>query len=282
MALPIYPSITHENKTTNDRRKNMSVRTTVRSVIRESLHRVGYEIFRIHREDPVPGYPDLTKAEAEIIQAALPYTMTPVDRLYALINAVRYICTYKIFGAFVECGVWRGGSMVAAARTLMECGCLDRELYLFDTYEGMPKPQDVDKTYRGVTAAFHYETHRTSTGRSNLCYASLEDTQQVLYSTGYPKERVHFIKGKVEDTVPLSAPDKIALLRLDTDWYESSKHELFHLFPLLAPAGVLIIDDYGHWQGCRKAVDEYFGGQETPVLLNRIDYSSRIAVKPRL
>jgi O-methyltransferase len=112
------------------------------------------------------------------------------------------------------------------------------------------------------------------------CVAGLEDVKRNLYSTGYPKEKLHFIKGKVEDTVPGQAPENIAMLRLDTDWYESTAHELQHLYPRLAKNGVLIIDDYGHWLGSRKAVDEYFAKQSFCPLFNRMDYTGRLAVKP--
>lgn len=98
-----------------------------------------------------------------------------------------------------------------------------------------------------------------------------------MQSTNYPAEMLVFIKGKVEDTIPKTMPKHIALLRLDTDWYESTKHELLHLYPLLSKSGVLIIDDYGYWAGSKKAVDEYFSKGE--MLLNRIDYTSRIAIK---
>jgi len=114
----------------------------------------------------------------------------------------------------------------------------------------------------------------------NCANAPLEEVKDVLYGTGYPKERIHFIAGKVEDTIPGSAPASIALLRLDTDWYASTKHELVHLFPRLSQAGVIIIDDYGHWKGSRQACDEYFAQNHIALLLNRIDYTGRIAVKP--
>ena len=106
------------------------------------------------------------------------------------------------------------------------------------------------------------------------------ENEQNVFSTGYPKERIHFIKGKVEETLPKHAPGKIALLRLDTDWYESTAHEMTHLYPRLSENGVLIIDDYGHWQGARQAVDEYFARQEFRPLLTRMDYSARMLVKP--
>ena len=94
------------------------------------------------------------------------------------------------------------------------------------------------------------------------------------------RKRIHFIRGRVEDTIPAQAPARIALLRLDTDFYESTKHELIHLFPRLVPNGVLILDDYGHWQGARKAVDEYFEDNPCRILLNRIDFAARIGIKP--
>ena len=100
-----------------------------------------------------------------------------------------------------------------------------------------------------------------------------------MNSTGYDEGMVHLVKGRVEETIPQHAPDSIALLRLDTDWYESTKHELERLFPRLSKHGILIIDDYGHWQGARRAVDEYFAGNKIPILLSRADYTGRVAVK---
>ena len=100
-----------------------------------------------------------------------------------------------------------------------------------------------------------------------------------MASTDYPEENIIYIKGKIEETLPGYIPRKISILRLDTDWYESTKHELEHLYPILSPGGVLIIDDYGHFAGARKAVDEYFSGLEKPPYMPRIDYSGRIIIK---
>jgi len=218
---------------------------------------------------------DFRDDEAEIVQAVRSWTLTGPERIYALIQAVRYISRNGIAGAVVECGVWKGGSMAAAARTLMQMGDVSRELYLFDTYEGMSDPTASDIDYSGKHAE---EVMRIDPGYR--CNAPLEIVREVLYGTGYPKEKIHFVRGKVEDTVPGLAPEQIALLRLDTDWYESTRHELVHLFPRLARAGVIIIDDYGHWGGSRQACDEYFGENRIPILLNRIDYTGRIALKP--
>ena len=163
---------------------------------------------------------------------------------------------------------------VAAALALLQRGDTSRDLYLFDTYEGMSAPTADDVMFDGQTAKALLDLEKPTEDHANYwCFAGLEDVKRNLYSTGYPKEKLHFIKGKVEDTLPGQAPDQIALLRLDTDWYESTAHELKHLFPRLSQNGVLIIDDYGHWLGARKAVDEYFAQQPLRPLLQRLDYT---------
>jgi hypothetical protein len=225
-------------------------------------------------------YPDFEPSHFETLDLVRPYTMTSPERIHALVEAVKYVTRRGIPGAIVECGVWRGGSMMAAARTLLALGVTGRDLYLFDTYEGMSSPTDRDVDLKGRRAA-QVLTSTSPTDKSPyLCDASLEDVQRSLERVGYPKGRVHYVQGKVEETVPAQAPDQIALLRLDTDWYESTRHELQHLYPRLVSGGVLIIDDYGHWQGARQATDEFINATPGFGLLSRIDYTGRLAVKP--
>jgi hypothetical protein len=205
-----------------------------------------------------------------------PFTMTSVERMYALYEAIRYVRAAEIPGDVVECGVWRGGSSMLAALTLAQLG-VSRRLWLYDTFEGMPPPGLHDVRYTGERAEESLDPTQRLAGVSNdWAWATRDDVESNMRSTGH--EGLELVEGKVEETIPAHAPDTIALLRLDTDWYESTHHELEHLYPRLAPGGVLIIDDYGHWQGARRAVDAYF--RERPILLNRIDYTGRIAVKP--
>ena len=161
------------------------------------------------------------------------------------------------------------------ALTLLAVGDTKRPLYLFDTFEGMSAPSEHDVRAEDNRPAA--ELLERSTSSKIWCRASIEDVSANMAMTGYPPENVTFCKGMVEDTLPAKAPDKIAILRLDTDWYDSTRHELNELFPRLAPGGVLIIDDYGYWAGARKAVDEYFA--DRPILLSRIDQTGRIAIK---
>lgn len=169
--------------------------------------------------------------------------------------------------------------MMAVGLTLRNLNCNSRDLYLFDTFEGMPKPGNVDVDINGQSAMPMFRSTQTGEDSSDFCFATLPDVQAGMAGTGYDQQLIHFIKGKVEDTIPSQAPAKIALLRLDTDWYESTRHELEHLFPRLSCGGILIIDDYGFWQGAQKATDEYIADRAPTLFLSRIDHTGRIAIK---
>ena len=207
------------------------------------------------------------------IQAVTPFTMIGHDRLFALIAAARHISKHKISGAVIECGVWRGGAMGAAALTFKALND-KRDMYLFDTFEGMSIPTAEDVTMGGNDAMEEFLEKRTGTESSNWCMASLEDVQANLKSLGLNINDFKFCKGMVEDTIPSQSPKgDIALLRLDTDWYKSTKHEMDHLFPKLVKGGILIIDDYGDWEGARKAVDEYLSTNNIRMMLTRVNGS---------
>ncbi|MFF3767676.1 TylF/MycF/NovP-related O-methyltransferase [Streptomyces sp. NPDC001922] len=249
-----------------------------------SLERLtGYELRR-----PVPPPAPPAKAKAGLpadyddearrtIQAVRPYTMTSPERLNALVLATRYVSRHGLPGAVVECGVWRGGSMQAVARTLLSIGDTSRDLYLFDTFEGMPPPTEKDRRRDGEMASDLLS--RRSKDHPIWAIATLDDVQEGMAQIPYPEDRVHYVPGRVEDTIPAGAPEEIAVLRLDTDWYASTRHELEYLYPRLVSGGVLLIDDYGWWQGSREAVDEFLEKTGARLLLLRMD-EGRIAVKP--
>ncbi len=225
------------------------------------------------------GYPvDMNRDVVETIIRVKDYTMTSVDRLNGLCEAVRYITSVGIEGDVVECGVWRGGSMMAVAEMLQKFDDCDRNLHLFDTFSGMSGPTSNDVSAHGDTAESLLKTQSKDDPTSVWCVSPLDEVRQHMQSTGYPEQRIFYYPGMVEETIPDGAPDKIALLRLDTDWYESTRHEMNHLFPRLADGGVLIIDDYGHWEGARRAVDEYFAEHGIGMMLHRLDYTGRIGI----
>ena len=243
--------------------------------IQKFLIRLGYNLVKF---DELPG-DILEKDFLKYYEKDKQFTMTGLFRMYALYHATKYVIDNNIEGDIVECGVWKGGSSMLSADMLAERNLSDRKLSLYDTYEGMSKPTDKD-LYHGFqqTALKDWESRQTDT-HNTWCYSPIEEVKENLLSTGYPEDKIEFIKGKVEDTIPGNIPKKISLLHLDTDWYESTYHELVHLFPLISKNGVLIIDDYGFWQGSREAVDQYFEENNIKMLFNRIDYNGRMFVK---
>jgi hypothetical protein len=248
----------------------------MKSVLKWLTRRAGYEVVSLRRPALRDGlFPaDFGEDDVKTYLAVRPFTQTTPERVFVLTRAVEYILAHDIPGAFVECGVWKGGSMMAVALALTRAGRRDRGLFLFDTYQGMPEP--VAQDGEGVRTEWEKNVAATHNGWN---YAPLDEVRANLNTTGYPPEHLHYVVGKVEKTVPASAPETVALLRLDTDFYESTRHELEHLFPRLSRGGVLIVDDYGAFQGARLAVDEYLREKGICLLLNRIDQDSRIAVK---
>ena len=249
----------------------------MKSFLQKIANSFNYEVTRLNKEKRLPS--DFEDRHSRIYEKISPFTMTSPERVFSLIEAVNYIEKNGIKGDIVECGVWKGGSMMAVAQTLIELNNVTRTLYLYDTFEGMPPPKDVDVTVHGEKADELLQADTDKEKNLKWAHSTLETVRENMGTTGYPVEKTKYIKGKVEDTIPGRIPSKIALLRLDTDWYDSTMHELKFLFPLLSRGGILIIDDYGYWQGARKAVDEYFASHDSPIYLSRIDETGRIAVK---
>jgi O-methyltransferase len=224
---------------------------------------------------------EATARDRSIIEQVRPFTMTSSERIWSLLRAVDYLHANEIVGDFVECGVWRGGSVMAMALRLQQLGATDRKLWLYDTFQGMTPPTDRDvEAVGGVSADALLKNTAVGNGNNVWCVADLPDVQMNLAKTSYPEQLVNFVEGDVSQTLLEKSPDSISLLRLDTDWYDSTQKELEVLYPKLVPGGVCILDDYGHWLGARAAVDEYFSGQAVKPLMLPIDFSGRIFIKP--
>ena len=255
----------------------------LKTMAKNSLRLAGFELTRLQHQRHAPkaweeDFPDLSEPVKSIINRARPHTMTSIERLAALCSAVEYVTKNDVPGSLVECGVWQGGSSMAAALMFLDLGRDDVDMFLFDTFEGMSEPTAQDVAPTGETAQSLLDQHDK---RAEVwCVAPLEVVRKNMAATRYPEAHIHYVKGKVEETISATSPEHISILRLDTDWYESTKHELEHLYPRLSKNGILIIDDYGHWAGARKAVDEYFSARGMVPFLHRIDYTGRIYIKP--
>lgn len=257
----------------------------IKRIIKDVFNKISYDLLRkngmFSQIEMLMGIIKRDKEFEDIYKYCKDYTMLSIERIYALYNATRYIVEEGIQGDIVECGVWKGGSAMIAASVLKNRNALERKFYLYDTYSGMSEPTERDIDFRNKPAKVKYSSMQKGNISSKWCYSSLLEVKKNLFSTGYPEEQFIFVEGKVEETIPGVAPDIISLLHLDTDWYESIYHELCHLFPKLSIHGVISIDDYGHWQGAKKAVDKYFSENKIRILLNMVDYTGRIAIKTR-
>jgi hypothetical protein len=182
-------------------------------------------------------------------------------------DAVRYILDNNIDGAIVECGV-EEGNFEAVCITELKQRNLTRDIYMFDTFGGLTAPGTNDFTstetpfYKMTNEEVveEWNKHVVTEGLNNWCYCSKERVEARLNEFGYDQSKLHYVVGNVMETlaVPSNIPDQIALLRLDTDWYESSKFELQQLYSKVVSGGLIIFDDYHHWMGQKKAVDEFF------------------------
>ncbi len=222
---------------------------------------------------------EIDENELEIIKKISNYSMSTPANHWAIIQSIKHISKYNIKGDFVECGVWKGGNLILF-KIISDKFNLNNRIYAFDTFEGMPEPGGEDFDLKGINAKQIYDKYRNKDIK--WCYSNLEEVKSNIMSFNKKYiDEFNFIKGKVENTLidERNLPEKISLLRLDTDFYESTKKELEVLYPRLSSGGVLIIDDYGHWKGTKKAVDEYFQLSKNFEWLHRIDYGSRLLIK---
>lgn len=218
--------------------------------------------------------------EWRIIETVRPHTLTDPTAVYGLLKAVQHVNDRGIPGALVECGVARGGSAMAMAMQCATTGHDDRDLYLFDTFDGCPPPTEDDGPI--LTGASAQQVWQAAVqDPEQAWFQELEGVVRAnLAATGHPTSRTHLVRGMVEDTIPGRAPERIALLRLDTDWYQSTRHEMEHLWPRVVPGGVIVVDDYGWFESARRAVEEYFEHSEQPrPLLHRLNVTVRMGVK---
>ncbi len=236
----------------------------------------GYELRRL--QSAPANFPiEFDEAEKEILARVLSegLTMVSPERLWATAMACKHAIERNIPGDFVECGVWRGGNSIVAA-SLFKLHKQDRRVFLFDTFEGMTDPSAEDKVIcSGEDAADGLDAHRES------LRASLEHVQRNFADFGLTGDKIVFVKGDVTKTLDerVNLPEKISVLRLDTDWYDSTRKELEVLYPRLSIGGAIILDDYGFWAGSKQAVDEYFTKHGNRPFFQYTDAAGRAGVK---
>ena len=222
---------------------------------------------------------EIEDEELKIIKSITNYSMSTPANHWAIIQSIKHLKKNNIQGDLVECGVWRGGNLILFKKILEKIK-MEKKIYSYDTFEGMPYPGENDFDLKDIKADIIFNKYKKK--EMKWCYSSLDEVKNNIKKNNINlDDDFIFVKGKVEDTLKVekNLPQKIALLRLDTDFYESTKIELEILFPKLERGGILIVDDYGHWKGSKKAVDEYFDLKNNFKWFHRIDYASRLYIK---
>ncbi len=259
----------------------MSIFFKISNSIKKFLNIFNYKVEHVNswylRQENL--IPEISDEEKKIVKKIQPYTMCKVANHWAIIQSLKHIKKNNIDGELVECGVYKGGNIILYKKIIEQIG-INKKIFAYDTFEGMIKPGEYDKDLKGVSALETFKKYHSS--KVPWCYSSIDEVKENIgkFNLNAEKDFI-FIKGKVEETLKekKNLPEKISLLRLDTDFYESTKIELEVLFPKLQPGGILIIDDYGHWKGSKKAVDEYFNLKKNFYWFHRIDYASRLLIK---
>ena len=209
--------------------------------------------------------------ETGLLARISPYTMLNYARLKNVYTLSKRVIERKVEGGFVECGVWKGGcigTMGLAARKMGE----ERELWLFDSFEGLKKPTEKDGQKGRL-----YKEGRLLGISTEGCITKKEEVEDLLFfRLNFKGEVVHIIEGWIEDTLPVYKEriGKISILRIDLDFYKSTKFCLYQLYDSVASGGYIIIDDYYDWEGCKTAVDEFIREKGLQPEIIQVDYSA--------
>ena len=254
----------------------MNILISTKKIINQFLYMLGYEVYKTNYKIPFPV--EFSNEEKKIIDSIEDYTMTNRARIFTLINIFKEITHNDIIGDFVECGVWRGGNLIMLQK-LNDLYQQNKTIHGFDTFEGMTESGEFDIDLRNIKSKELLKSTKKINNKKNIwAYCDIENVRKNI-SKNLPKHNIKLIKGDVKNTLldHNNLPNKISILRLDTDFYDSTKIELEILYPRLSKGGYLIIDDYGHFKGCQKAVDEYF--KNSKITLHYSDYSCRFFKK---
>jgi len=245
--------------------------------INSILQIFGYRIQKIVSVKPIL---ELNSFEKRIIDKAIKISTTTQERQWALIQSIKYIKDNNIKGDMVECGVYKGGN-IAIIKSLSKKLKINKKIFAYDTYDGMSEPSkfDIERNLNKSAKELLKEATKDNLKVNIWCYENLDSVKKNILKIARDTKNIFFVKGDVNKTlrVKKNLPKKISLLRLDTDFYLSTKVSLEILYPRLVKNGVLIIDDYGNWKGCKKAVDDYF--KKNKLWLHHVDYNCRMLIK---
>ncbi len=245
----------------------------IKNKLKRTINRI-FSMFDLVISKKKPSIVEISEEEENNINISKKYSMTTEIRMWALLNSLKKVHYEKIDGDIVECGVWKGGNIILIKK-FIEKNNLKKKIYCYDTFEGMTPTSFIDNEISSGRNA----SEIVKNNNTYLCKSSLEETKDNVRKNVKDFNNINFIQGKVEDTLidEKNLPEKISICRLDTDYYSSTKIELEILYPRIVQGGILIVDDYGHWSGSKKAVDEYF--KDNFAMKHYVDYACRLIIK---
>ncbi|MFN8344546.1 MAG: TylF/MycF/NovP-related O-methyltransferase [Spirosomataceae bacterium] len=270
----------------------------MKRILKKAFNTFGLDIVRLDRSgsgtqtDPQLNY-EYNAEALESIRIIRPYTMVPYVNLVTLFELVKYCEENHIEGDYVECGVWKGGCVGLMALANLKYGrSTKRNLHLFDAFDDICEPDPVVDGKKAVEDIYFYTKRKESlSGKLQPVkgfydplggHGTVEGNRQLLEEIiGYPVENTFYHVGWFQDTLPGAKEkiQKIALLRLDGDWYESTKVCIQSLYDKVVPGGVIIVDDYGTYEGCKKAITEFIQEKELKVFLSYSNTDCRYWIK---
>jgi len=252
----------------------------LKKFITNILRSLGLKVIKIENDFLHKIPIEATEDEIKLIKEIKNYTMNGSLRIWALIVAFKSILQNNIEGDFVETGVWKGGNLILIQKLIEKYDIKEKKIIGYDTFEGFPKGTNFDKDFKNVNAEDYFlSKDNVENSDSFNSSVSINDVKRNFNDNSKINNNLILIKGKTQESLldEKNIPKKISLIRLNTSFYESTKIELEILYPRLQKGGYLIIDDYGFWQGSRKAVDDYFNDKK--IALHFVDHTCRIMLK---
>jgi O-methyltransferase len=197
------------------------------------------------------------------------YTMVTNRNLINLYALIETIEANQAPGDIVECGVWNGGSAAMMGLALSKSQQnIRRSIWLFDSFSGLPKPGNKDGS---IEQEYYFE----GLNRGNLGHV-----EHVFRKLLVSMHNVRIVRGWFDETLPSAHIDQIALLHIDADWYESVKLVLETFYDSVVPGGFIVLDDYGYWEGCKRAIDEFCIERDIDIIIKQADRVGAYFQKP--
>lgn len=269
------------------------MKKTMKKTMKKITRSLGFELTKISRENPFEDY-DYGAEAYQALSINKENSMMPEVNLITLYEQAVYCEKFDVAGDFVECGVWKGGAVGMMAMANLTHGKKRRKLHLFDAFDDICEPDPLLDGEKAMSDVKRLSDKESSEIKGDIKaiegiydsmggHGTMDECNELLSDKiGYDENYILYHKGWFQHTIEKESKniEKIAILRLDGDWYDSIKIPLTFLYDKVEKGGLIVIDDYGYYEGCTKAVDEFLGARSIKTFLSYSNYGCRYFVKP--